>query len=100
MLCQKGKHWFILQVPTVTRLNSVYNAIGQLIAIFENRDNLKAFNRAYTILTLPLFTSNDIAFLIISLGNADICTFLNKAQSEEYASTGILLPTLFITVKK
>ena len=54
---------FLLPVPTVTQWNSVYEAVGRLIAIFDNGDNLKAFNRACTILTLPLFTNNDIAFL-------------------------------------
>ena len=72
-----------------------------MIAIFDNRDNLKAFNRTCTILTLPLFTDNNIAFFkdyhrVIRA----ICTALDKLQSEEYAYTGILWPTFFITVKK
>ena len=54
---------FLLQAPNLTQWNSVYDAAGRLISIFDNQDNLKAFNRASTILTLPLFTSNDITFL-------------------------------------
>ena len=42
---------FMFPVPTVTQWNSVYDAVGRLIAIFNNQDNLKAFNRACTILT-------------------------------------------------
>ena len=42
---------FLFQVPTVTQCNSVYDAVGRLIAIFNNRDNLEAFNLPCTILT-------------------------------------------------
>ena len=91
----------MLQVPTATQWNSVYDAVGPLIAIFDNRDNLKAFNRACTTLTLSLFTNNDIAFLKdYHRVMRPICTALDKLQSEEYAYTEILWPTLFITVKK
>ena len=92
---------FLLQVPTVNQWNSVYDAVGQLIAICDNRDNLKAFNRACTILTVLLFTNNDPAFLKnYHRVMRSICTTLDKLQSEEYASTGILWSTLFITAKK
>ena len=43
---------FLLQVPAATQWHSVYDAVGRLIGIFDNPDNLKAFNRACTILTL------------------------------------------------
>ena len=37
---------FLLHVLIVTQWNSVYDAVGRLIVIFDNQDNLKAFNRA------------------------------------------------------
>ena len=90
---------FLLHVPTVP--NSVYDAVGRLIAIFENRDNLKAFNQACTILTFPLFTNNDMAFFKdYHRVMRPICTALDKLQSEEYVCTGILWLAFFITVKK
>ena len=87
----KNNVGFLLQVPTVTQWNFVNDPVGQLIAIFDHRDNLKAFNRACTILTLPLFINHDIAFLkdyhrVLH----PICTTLYKLQSEEYAYTEIL----------
>ena len=58
---------------------------------FDNGDNLKAFNRACTILTLPLITNNDIAFFKeYHRVMRPICTALHKLQSEENAYTGIL----------
>ena len=90
---------FLLHVPTVP--NSVYDAVGRLIAIFENRDDLKAFNQACTILTFPLFTNNDMAFFKdYHRVMRPICTALDKLQSEEYVYTGILWLAFFITVKK
>ena len=66
--------------------NSVYGALGRLIVIFDNRDNLKAFYGVCTILTMPLITNNDIAYLKRILpSNAPICTALDKLQNEEYA---------------
>ena len=77
---------FLLQVPTVTQWNSVYDAVGRLIAIFDHRNNLKAFDRACTILSLLLFTNNDIAFLKeYHRVMRPIWTALDKLQSEEYA---------------
>ena len=91
---------FLLQVPTATQWNSVYDAVVRLIDIFDNRDNLKAFNRACTIVTLPLFTNNNMVFLKdYHRLMRPICTALNKLQSEEYAYTNILWPRLFIPAK-
>ena len=89
---------FLLQVPTVTQWNSVCDAFGRLIAIFDNRGDLKAFNRA-CYFDLVALTSNDAAFLKeYHQVMRPICTALDKLQSEEYAYTGIRWPTFFITV--
>ena len=91
---------FLLQNPTAIRWNSVNDAVGRLIAIFDNRDNLNAFYRACTILTLPLFTSNDTAFFKeYHRVMRPICTALENLQSEEYAYTKIFWSTLFINEK-
>ena len=96
----KHNFGFLLHVPTVTQWNSAYEAVGRLIAIFDNRDNLKAFNRANTILILPLFTNNDIAFLKKRHQEMrPIGTALDKLQREEYTYSEVLWPTLCITVK-
>ena len=43
---------FLSQVPNATQQNSVYDAVEQqLIATFDNRNNLKALDRACTIFT-------------------------------------------------
>ena len=102
---------FLLQAPTVTQWNSVYDAVGRLIAIFDNRDNLKAC----TILTLPFFTNNDFAFFkeyhrlmrpictaldavkwrICVHGNSLIHTFYNCKKMREHQTSnnvGVCLP--------
>ena len=83
---------FLLQVPTVTQWNSVYDAVVGLIAIFDNnRDNLKVFNRVCPILTLLLFTNNYIVFFKeYHRVMCPICTALYKLQSEKYAYIEIL----------
>ena len=50
----------LLILPTVTRWNSTYDALGRLIAIFDSRENPNELNRACKRLGLPLVSSSEI----------------------------------------
>ena len=45
-----------LRPPTVTRRNSVFDAVGRLVGIFEQRQKLDALNHVCTVLNIPAFT--------------------------------------------
>ena len=41
---------------TVTRWNSVFDAVGRLVETFEQRQKLDALNHVCTVLNIPAFT--------------------------------------------
>ena len=45
-----------LRPPTVTRWNSIFDAVGCLVEIFEQRQKLDAINHICTVLNIPAFT--------------------------------------------
>jgi len=61
----KDGHGVLLRIPTATRWNSLYDAVGRLLEIFNDREKLTALNHICSNVNVPPFVSSKSAFTFI-----------------------------------